>query len=514
MSELGKVSQWFIAHRPSTRRLAQLYAALLYNANLKGFIRGELYTGQAKNLCVPGLNCYSCPGAVAACPLGALQNALGVSNHKAGWYIFGILLLFGVTLGRTVCGWLCPFGLVQDLLHKIPTPKIKKSRITRWLSLLKYLILAVFVIAIPLIYAFSHGMPLPGFCKYICPAGTLEGAFPLLSNPANSDKLPLLGALFTNKVVILAMVILACVFCYRAFCRFICPLGAIYGLFNRFALTGMRVDADRCTRCGACVRVCKTDIRQVGDRECISCGKCMNVCAHGAISLRCGKITLKGPDLPGNENTAEKQKRRTAARVIWGVLLALLVFAVIWFNFIDVPAEEPDTPAQMVVTAEESWKSDAPVGFDVGQQLADFTCTLTDGSEFRLADTRGKIVIINQWATWCTPCVAELPFFEQLQEDHPDDVVVLAFHSWPEVTPDAVSFIREKGWDTWQVRFAVDPEDTPLLRAIGGGASHPRTVVLNRRGEVTYNEPGSISADKLAGLFTDADLSSGGKEND
>jgi len=106
VSELGKVSQWFIARRPSTRRLAQLYAALLYNANLKGFIRGELYTGQAKNLCVPGLNCYSCPGAVAACPLGALQNALGVSNHKAGWYIFGILLLFGVTLGRTVCGWM------------------------------------------------------------------------------------------------------------------------------------------------------------------------------------------------------------------------------------------------------------------------------------------------------------------------------------------------------------------------------------------------------------------------
>ncbi|MBR0514444.1 MAG: 4Fe-4S binding protein [Clostridia bacterium] len=107
------------AGRPSTRRLPQLYAALLYNANPKGFIRGELYTGQTKNLCVPGLNCYSCPGAVVACPLGALQNALGVSNHKAGWYIFGILLLYGVTLGRTVCGWLCPFGLVQDLLHTI-----------------------------------------------------------------------------------------------------------------------------------------------------------------------------------------------------------------------------------------------------------------------------------------------------------------------------------------------------------------------------------------------------------
>ena len=110
------------ARLPSARRLAQLYAALLYNAHLKGFVRGEIFTGGTKALCVPGLNCYSCPGAVAACPLGALQNALAASGHRAGWYALGILLLFGVTLGRTVCGWLCPMGLIQELLHRIPTP--------------------------------------------------------------------------------------------------------------------------------------------------------------------------------------------------------------------------------------------------------------------------------------------------------------------------------------------------------------------------------------------------------
>ena len=161
--------------RPSTRRLIQLYSALLHNAHLKGFVDGEIYRGAAKYACVPGLNCYSCPGAVGACPLGALQNALASSGHRAGWYAAGVLLLFGVTLGRTVCGWLCPFGLIQELLHKIPTFKIRKSRLTRALSLLKYLVLAVFVVAIPLWYGLAHGVPVPGFCKYLCPAGTFTG---------------------------------------------------------------------------------------------------------------------------------------------------------------------------------------------------------------------------------------------------------------------------------------------------------------------------------------------------
>ena len=110
---------WWQTHRPSTRRLAQLYSALLYNAYIKGFIKGEIYTGKTKIVCVPSLNCYSCPGAVGACPLGAIQNALSASGHRAGWYMIGIILLFGITLGRTICGWFCPVGLIQELLHNV-----------------------------------------------------------------------------------------------------------------------------------------------------------------------------------------------------------------------------------------------------------------------------------------------------------------------------------------------------------------------------------------------------------
>ncbi len=287
---------WWQAHRPSRRRLVQLYAMLLYNAHIKGFFEGSIYTGPLKSLCVPGLNCYSCPGAIAACPLGALQNAISASANRPAFYVVGLLLLFGLTLGRVICGWLCPFGMLQELLHRVPTHKIQKNRATRLLSWLKYVILAVFAVIIPAYYAFRR-VPLPAFCKYICPAGTLEGAVGLLSNPANADKYGMLGALFTHKIVIMALILTACVFIYRAFCRFLCPLGAVYGLFARVALLGIRVKEESCTGCGACLRVCPMDIRRVGDHECIQCGQCVEACPEKAISLSGGKIVLEGPEI-------------------------------------------------------------------------------------------------------------------------------------------------------------------------------------------------------------------------
>ena len=253
-------TSWWASHRPSKRRLVQLYCALLYNAHVKGFVEGEIYKSKSpttKGLCVPGFNCYSCPGAVGACPLGSLQNAIGTTNKQIGWYVFGILMLYGLILGRTICGWLCPLGLIQELLHKIPTFKIQKSRITRALSYLKYIILVVFAVSIPLWYGITHGMAVPGFCKYICPAGTFEGAMGMLANPNNTDLFGILNILFTRKFVIMLIIGLGSVFMYRFFCRFICPLGAIYGMFNKLAIIGVKVDINRCNHCGACVRNCQ-----------------------------------------------------------------------------------------------------------------------------------------------------------------------------------------------------------------------------------------------------------------
>ena len=307
---MAKIREGWAKYRPTTRKLVQLGAALLQNAHLKGFAGGKIYTGQTKAVCVPGLNCYSCPAAVGACPLGALQNALSVSAQRPAFYVIGLIGLFGLLLGRMICGWLCPFGWIQELLYKTPGPKLRKSRVTRALSWIKYGILAVFVVVLPLWYGLTR-FPVPAFCKYICPAGTLEGAAGLLIHPANAGLRSMLGELFSLKAAILALTVIACVFVYRAFCRFICPLGAIYSLFSRIALAGVRVEAPACSGCGACVRTCRMDVLRVGDRECIHCGECMDVCPEKAISIRAGKIVLKGPE-SGKAVSAGHKNRATA----------------------------------------------------------------------------------------------------------------------------------------------------------------------------------------------------------
>ena len=258
------------------RRITQVICALVYNCNFTGFAEGSIYQGNLKGLCVPGLNCYSCPGAMAACPLGSLQTALVSSAYKVPYYILGVLLLFGTLLGRFICGFLCPFGLLQELLHKIPTPKLKKSKWTRRLSWLKYAILAIFVVLIPLV------LLEPGFCKYICPAGTLEGGIPMLIQ--NEPLREYVGWLFSWKCLVLALCVAGAVFCYRFFCRFLCPLGAFYSLFNKIAVVRPYVDMHKCSGCGTCTAQCKMDVKRVGDRECISCMGCKQHCPHGAIS--------------------------------------------------------------------------------------------------------------------------------------------------------------------------------------------------------------------------------------
>ena len=148
----------------------QAGAALLTNIHLPNFAKGVLYQGKGKTVCVPGLNCYSCPGAAGACPIGSFQAVVGSSKFRFSYYITGILILLGVLLGRFICGFLCPFGLIQDLLHKIPFPKkIRTFRGDKLLRKLKYVIFAVFVILLPLflvdvlgqMYLQNAGAPTP-----------------------------------------------------------------------------------------------------------------------------------------------------------------------------------------------------------------------------------------------------------------------------------------------------------------------------------------------------------------
>lgn len=275
------------------RKLIQVICALLYNCNFTGFAKGTIYQGELKGICVPGLNCYSCPGAIGSCPLGSLQTALLTSKYKFPYYVLGLLLLFGVLLGRVICGYLCPFGFIQELLYKIPSKKMSKNRWTRMLSYLKYIILVVFVIILPLTLA------IPGFCKYICPAGTLEGGVPLIA--ADERLQALLGGLFSWKMGILILVFGTAVFIFRSFCRFVCPLGAFYGLFHKISVVGMKVDEGKCNGCNACVAHCKMDVKKVGDAECIQCGECRSACSRCAITFGVKQSTAKEKNEITNE---------------------------------------------------------------------------------------------------------------------------------------------------------------------------------------------------------------------
>ena len=174
----------------------QAAATLLTNIHIPNLFKGKIYQGNAKTVCVPGLNCYSCPAAAGACPIGAFQAVVGSSNFKFSYYITGFFILLGVTLGRFICGFLCPFGWFQDLLHKIPGKKFSTARL-KPLRYLKYIILIVFVIALPMLVTNSIGMGDPFFCKYICQQGVLEGAIPL--SLGNSAIRSALGSLFSFK---------------------------------------------------------------------------------------------------------------------------------------------------------------------------------------------------------------------------------------------------------------------------------------------------------------------------
>ena len=272
------------------RKLIQSGWAVISNGYLLGFVSGKIYNGRLKSLCLPGLNCYSCPGSLGSCPIGALQAVLGSSLHRVSFYMLGFFLIVGTFLGRLVCGFLCPFGLIQELLNKIPFfKKIKTFREDKLLRRAKYAILLVFVILLPMLSVDAAGGGAPWFCKLICPAGTLEGGIPLISaNPALRE---IVGFLFSWKLFILLVTVIASIIICRPFCKYICPLGAIYAPFNKLSLYSYAVDKSKCTDCKKCESVCPMNIKpqsETNSPECIRCGACKSSCPWGAVSSAFG----------------------------------------------------------------------------------------------------------------------------------------------------------------------------------------------------------------------------------
>ena len=284
----------------------QAGATLLTNIHLPNFLKGGLYQGKGKAVCVPGLNCYSCPAASGACPIGSFQAVVGSSKFRVSYYITGFLILLGVLLGRVICGFLCPFGWFQELLHKIPTKKLSTKKL-KPLTYLKYVVLLVMVVLLPVLVTNQLGMGDPFFCKYLCPQGVLEGAIPL--SMANAGIRAALGSLFTWKFIVLLTVIVLSIVFYRPFCKWLCPLGAFYALLNKVSLFQMQVDQSKCVSCGKCAKVCKMDVdvtKSPNHTECIRCGMCIRACPTDAVSFRYGFGS--GKQKSKNEQTTTEVK--------------------------------------------------------------------------------------------------------------------------------------------------------------------------------------------------------------
>ncbi len=280
------------------RLLVQSGAFAATNLYVHGLLTGTIYTGTSKMFCTPGLHCYSCPSHVLACPLGSLQSVLASDGLLGGLAsmrpdalallgVLGFILAVGLVAGRFACGWICPFGLIQDLLHRIPTPEL---RIPRAWADMKYAVLLLFVILLPMTLRTVQGAGGdPWFCKAVCPSGTLTAGYPLVLHDGGETLVT--GFLFTWKSALLGAIVLLVIFSSRAFCRLLCPLGATWGLAGKVSVIRMRVEGP-CIRCGRCREVCPVDIeiwREPDSAECIRCLQCIGECPTGAISHGVGR---------------------------------------------------------------------------------------------------------------------------------------------------------------------------------------------------------------------------------
>ena len=262
---------------PFYRRLSQtIFGLLLTNSYIQVITTKSIYSGPLKGFCIPFLNCHACPFAVFSCPIGMLQYY--AATQQLPLFLFGFFIVIGLIVGRAACGWLCPFGLIQDVMFKIKT---RKFRIPGFLNYGKYLILIVFVIILPLlthIHWFSR----------LCPYGALIAGIPwVLWNPVDPDfEAPVIdfetiGFMYFLKIGILVFFLIWFIYAKRPFCRVACPLGAIWAVFNKVSLLRFKVK-ESCVTCQKCDEICPMELPtydKVDSENCIKCFDC-TTCKH------------------------------------------------------------------------------------------------------------------------------------------------------------------------------------------------------------------------------------------
>jgi polyferredoxin len=247
------------------RRSTQLIALVLVNL---GFIQ-ILRTG----IICPFFYCYGCPAAAFACPIGVLQHYVALQQFP--FYAVGVLGVFGLGLGRFWCGWGCPFGLIQDFFIWIRRrPDFFKLPPVAWT---KFLVLIAVLLA-------AWVAVDTAFCK-ICPAGSLFAAIPGWFVWSDLS----FGKFFYIHILTLILAIAAFILVGRFWCRYLCPLGGILGIFSRISILKIKMDKDKCSKCGKCVEDCPVDLEKYEDvgrsTDCIQCGKCISACPTSALRI-------------------------------------------------------------------------------------------------------------------------------------------------------------------------------------------------------------------------------------
>ena len=223
----------------------------------------------------PFFYCYACPAAAFACPIGVFQNYAILQQFP--FYALGLVGLFGLALGRFWCGWACPFGLLQDLVSLVRRRRSQDVVRLPRIAWSKFVVLfAVLIVA----WAAAETL----FCK-ICPAGSLFAAIPQRFVSTEFS----FGTFFYVHLATLSVALVLFVLVGRFWCRFLCPMGAVLGLFNPVSILKVRVDFSKCNQCEDCLNVCPAKIEKLEDIEsctdCTRCGKCIESCGSEAIKI-------------------------------------------------------------------------------------------------------------------------------------------------------------------------------------------------------------------------------------
>lgn len=252
-------------------------------------------------VCGPVFHCYACPLSTFACPIGVIAQFGGL--HLFPFMAVGTLIVVGTLAGTLVCGWVCPFGLLQDLAAKIPTPKV---HLPAWTGQLRYVMLVGTVVLVPYVWGESH----PLFVCRVCPAGGLEAAVPNVVTQAVTGR-PISWP-SPVKLAVVGAFLVAVVFIRRPWCRVLCPLGGIFSLFNKVSALFLRIDRGKCSECQRCRKLCAYDIQpdvSPNDLRCIRCLECTR-CGPGALNLETVVDRGTGPA----EDTAPSRPGATSSK--------------------------------------------------------------------------------------------------------------------------------------------------------------------------------------------------------